>query len=292
MDSLIQINNQVQKLNLDIVESLYCGNSTVALSLHSKSIYYGIGQQYNQFLTDKNMTVSPISIRDFLMSRPWESSTRNLKLNALIKIITNQPVLRGDPIFISAIRDAIRRVVPRIKIDKAVRSGDYLEDFDIDDLISRCNDPRMSFIMEFLFVTGCRISEMINIRLGDINLNGTTANIKVVGKGNKQRIVFAKKVLIEEIKEVFNSRKYLFDNKRYSNYDRSNLWRYIKEIGIETGYEFIHPHIFRHSCAMKLKKEGQSPDFVQQYLGHDKVETTLEYYYHSKVDENVVRLFN
>lgn len=271
---------------------LYCGNTTMALSPHSKAIYNGIGNQYNQFLMEKNMTVSPISIREFLMSRPWEPSTRNLKLNALIKIIINQYSVRGNPVFAAAIRDAIRQTISRTKIDKAVRKGDYLEDSDIDDLISKCNDERISFIMEFLFITGCRVSEMIGIRLSDVQKNGVSASIKVVGKGNKQRVVFAKNVLIDEIKDVFKSNNYLFDNQRHNRYDRSNLWRYLKDIGIEAGYEFIHPHIFRHSCAMKLKKEGMSPDYVQQYLGHDKVETTLEYYYHSKVDDDIVNLFN
>lgn len=292
MNSLIQINNQIQKLDLDIVDVLYCGYSTVALSPHSKSIYYGIGQQFNNFLTEKNMKLSPIAIRDFLMSRPWEPSTRNLKLNALVKIISNQPSVRGNPVLISAIREEIKQNVSRTKIDKAVRKGDYLEDVDFDDLVSRCNDEKMSFVMEFLFVTGCRVSEMINIRLSDIELNQSAAHIWVVGKGNKQRCVFTTKILIAEIKDIFKSINYLFDNERHKPQDRSNLWRNMKNIGIECGYEFIHPHIFRHSCAMKLKKEGKSPDFVKEYLGHDKVETTLEYYYHSKVDDEVIKLFN
>jgi len=288
----IQINSQIQSLNLDVIEALYCGNSTVALSPHSKAIYYGIGKQFNNFLAEKNMSLSPIAIKQFLMSRPWEPSTRNLKLNALVKIIANQYSIRGNPVLIAAVREAIKQNVSRTKIDKAVRKGDYLEDKDFDDLVSKCQDEKLSFIMEFLFVTGCRVSEMINVRLSDVESNETAAHIWVIGKGNKQRCVFTTNILIDEIKKTFNSINYLFDNKKHKPLDRSNLWKDMKKIGLETGYEFIHPHIYRHSTAMKLKKEGKSPDYVKEYLGHDNVKTTLEYYYHSKVDDDVVNLFN
>ena len=73
--------------------------------------------------------------------------------------------------------------------------------------------------------------------------------------------------------------------------DRSNLWRDMKQAGIEAGFEFIHPHIFRHSCAMYLKAQGKTADYIQQYLGHEKVDTTIKYYFHHKVDRDVVELF-
>jgi len=289
----LQINNtEIQELNLDVVEALYCGNSTVALSPHSKVIYYGIGRQFNNFLAEKNINLSPIAIQQFLMSRPWEPSTRNLKLNALVKIIANQYSVRGNPVLVAAIREAIKQNVFRTKIDKAVRKGDYLTDKDFDDLVSKCQKEKTSFIMEFLFVTGCRISEMINIRLSDIKISrDRSAHIAIIGKGNKQRVVYTMKILIDEIKNVFNSQNYLFDNNKHKPLDRKNLWKDMKKVGIETGYEFIHPHIFRHSTAMKLKEEGMTPDYVKEYLGHNSVKTTLEYYYHSKVESNVVKLF-
>lgn len=291
MNSLTQINNQVQNLDLEIIEVLHCGDTNVALSPHSKAVYYGIGRQFNDYLVKKNMGLSPIAIKKFLESQPWQATTRNLKRNALMKIVINQPAVNGNPVLISAIKEAIRQEVPRVKIDESVRKGDYLTEDDLNDLISKVLDQRLAFIMEFLWMTGCRVSEMTGIRLGDINLQDGIANIRITGKGNKQRVVFIKEVIFKEVKNEFQSINYLFDNKVHKRMDRSNLWRDMKQAGIEAGFEFIHPHIFRHSTAMYLKAQGKTADYIQQYLGHKKLETTIDYYFHHKVDRDIVELF-
>lgn len=131
---------------------------------------------------------------------------------------------------------------------------------------------------------------MINIRRGDV-IEGNVCKINIIGKGSKQRIVFAEKRLINDIYRVFKGSVYLFESRSGRQLNRNNISNEIKRFANKIRLKNVHPHIFRHSCAMHLKRMGKTPDFIQKYLGHADVSTTLRFYFHHEPKADTVKLF-
>jgi len=284
MNSLTKNNNgSIKSLDLKVINNL-CIN----LSDNTRESYLITGNQFNAFLNKNKHSVNSDSINSFLNSCSWKPGTRNFKMQGLKKIIINQPSYAENFILISAINEMFKKEVKKAKLSKKITDKDYLTYQQIQDL-KKVSTKKLSLIIDFLFQTGCRISEMINCRIDEINTNGV-AIIKVLGKGNKQRIVYCELDLIEKIKNEFRGKYYLFETKSDKQYNRQNLLKELKRTGKKINIK-VNPHIFRHSCAMFLKAKGKDADYIQEYLGHADVSTTIKYYFHNRVNSDIVDLF-
>lgn len=140
-------------------------------------------------------------------------------------------------------------------------------------------------LLELLLATGARVSEIENIKLCDIDLNNK--EIKVLGKGNKERIVYinnhAKEALEEYIngaRNILNKSKcdYLFINHIGTKLTDRGIRDIINEIIKKSCLNLkISPHTFRHSFATMLLNEGCDLKSVQELLGHVNLSTTSIY---------------
>jgi len=283
-------NGDIQQLDLSVIDILHVKNSSSALAKLSKETYNSTGVQYNNYLEETNQSVNIDSIKNYLYSQTWQPSTYNLKINALKKLILNQQHFLGNPILSSAIQEAFKQNIKRVKINKSIMREDYCTEDEIKEIVSK-NDEWIGFIIEYLFKTGCRVSEMINTKLVNIKSYNDTTEINIVGKGNKQRTVYIDPILYFDIKNHFFPKVYLFETKKHTPYDRSNVWDYTLRAGIVCGI-YLNPHKLRHSCAMHLKHQNKDSKYIQQYLGHTDVATTIEHYFHDKVESNVTQLFS
>ncbi len=147
-------------------------------------------------------------------------------------------------------------------------------------------------IIELLYGSGLRVSELINIKISNINFKENY--IKVVGKGNKERLVPmsepSKKALDIWIKErsMMNIKPkqgdYLFLNRRGSAISRVMIFIIVKNIVEKAGIKKnISPHTFRHSFATHLLDGGANLISIQQLLGHSSI-TTTEIYTHISIN--------
>ena len=158
---------------------------------------------------------------------------------------------------------------------------DILIDFyDHDVFISSRNKT----IIDFMYSTGCRVSELINVEESDIDIE--EAFVRLEGKGSKQRIVpLGSKVLINlesylplRNKDRKSKNNKLFISKSYKNLDRTAVFRIIKSTGIKAGiHKELYPHILRHSAATHMLEGGCDLRTVQEFLGHSSVSTTQIY---------------
>ena len=158
--------------------------------------------------------------------------------------------------------------------------GILIDFYDHDLFISSRNKT----IIDFMYSTGCRVSELINVEESDIDIE--EAFVRLEGKGSKQRIVpLGSKVLINlknylplRSKDRKNKNNKLFISKSYKNLDRTAVFRIIKSTGVKAGIDKeLYPHILRHSAATHMLEGGCDLRTVQEFLGHSSVSTTQIY---------------
>ena len=141
-------------------------------------------------------------------------------------------------------------------------------------------------MLELLYATGLRVSELVNLRPPNIDL--AAGYVRTLGKGSKERIVPMGDPAMEAIKEYLSGGRrrlakatnpaYLFLNIRGSRLSRQGFWKIIKKYGVEAGIgKKITPHIMRHSFASHLLEAGADLRAVQVMLGHSDISTTQIY---------------
>ncbi len=146
-------------------------------------------------------------------------------------------------------------------------------------------------IIEFLFSTGCRVSEMVNINRNDIDLlNG---QVDVLGKGRKYRTVYLSsrcKISLEEylrerndtlealfISDYSGMKNEVFFKKDIHRISRGAVEIMLRNLGRRVGIENVHPHRFRRTAATLALKRGMPIEQVQKMLGHESINTTTIY---------------
>ncbi len=154
-------------------------------------------------------------------------------------------------------------------------------------------------ILELMYATGIRVSELINLTIEKLNLD--MSFITVIGKGSKERIIpfgdeanfWIKKYFEEGRGKILKGKKslFLFLNPSGSGLSRQGVWKMIKKYGRQLGIEDkIKPHILRHSFATHLIEKGASLRFVQVLLGHSQISTTEIYTFITK--ERMKKLYD
>lgn len=152
-------------------------------------------------------------------------------------------------------------------------------------------------MLELLYSSGLRVSELVAIKLGDINFEA--GFIRVIGKGSKERVVPVNSRAVEKIKRFINEERSGILKKRQSQYlfitrigkpmSRQRFWQTLKAIGRKAGIE-ISPHTIRHCFATHLLEGGADLRSVQKMLGHSDISTTQVY---TKVTtDRIKKVFN
>ena len=162
--------------------------------------------------------------------------------------------------------------------------------------LSKNEGHRNRAILETLYSCGMRVSELINLRFGDLYFD--EGFIRVIGKGNKERLVPVSPQVQKEI-ELYNNHirrhqeitkgheNIVFLNRRGSQLTRVMIFTIIKELAKSIGLKkTISPHTFRHSFATHLIEGGANLRAIQDMLGHESI-TTTEIYTH--LDQRFLR---
>jgi len=164
-----------------------------------------------------------------------------------------------------------------IKTKKKVK--DIFSDVDIEMIKKSCKNNRDKAIVMFLLSTGCRVSEAMELNRSNVDLS--SLECKVIGKGNKERIVYLDEVAAMFLRNYLNERKdeneALFLNKFHKRMGTNGVRKIMTEIEKTSHVENIHPHKFRRTLATNLIKHGMPIEKVATILGHDKIDTTMEY---------------
>lgn len=139
-------------------------------------------------------------------------------------------------------------------------------------------------ILECLYATGVRVSEVVGLKINDVNLENSF--IRCIGKGDKERIVPIGRQAIAACREYLKKVRakaaaktdHFFIGSRRQGLTRQFVWQMIKKYARQTGIQKpIRPHTFRHSFATHLLERGADLRIVQELLGHADISTTQIY---------------
>ena len=260
------------------------------LSENTISAYKNDLKQYFSFLKKINKTIHNVSSED-ITEFLWQLKQQNLKSNSIYrksscvtqfhKFLISENITTNNPVE-GMMRPKLQRKLPMV-----------LTVEEVDKLLSfkpkKFNDIRNKAMIEVLYATGLRVSELVNLTFDQLDLKNRF--IRVIGKGGKERIVLLNKKSVDALKEWIKLRDKKFAGKISAEYDkfvflsklgkpisRIDFWEqlknYVRSVGIQKN---VSPHTLRHSFATHMLKYGADLRVVQELLGHSDISTTQIY---------------
>ena len=242
---------------------------------------------YLDFFKEKNIKVKDIKnsdIKDYLaFIKKGETSDRTLAHNVSVirtfyKFLLTLKVIERNPtefLELPKLRKKLPTVLSKEEVEK-------LLDIDLTD----CYSYRNKAMLELLYSTGLRVSELVNLELNNIDLENCT--LKTIGKGNKERIIPISDYALYYIEKYINEYRgsmlkkgvnnYVFINNHGNVMTRQGFFKIIKKLANEKGIKTpISPHTLRHSFATHLLDYGADLRSIQEMLGHSNLSTTQIY---------------
>lgn len=176
-----------------------------------------------------------------------------------------------------------------LKLDKK-NARQALSVEELERLRDACKGYREKALVEFLVSTGCRLSEVAQLNVADLDFNNRS--VTVTGKGNKERPVYfsirARLMLQEYIKERKGGEGLFVSSKTpYLPLKPRAIQRIIHGLSVRAGLDArVHPHLLRHTFATHALNSGMDVTAIQQLLGHENISTTQIY---AAMNEDVIR---
>lgn len=166
-----------------------------------------------------------------------------------------------------------------IKSEKKIKKP--FSDEELERLRRVCTQERDIALIEFLYSTGVRASELVSLNRNDIDFTGKT--VVVFGKGSKEREVYLTATAALHLKDYLNNRGddnealFVCTRKPNKRLTVSGLERIVKKLGETAGVDHCHPHRFRRTMATNVLRKGAPLEEVKELLGHTKLDTTMIY---------------
>jgi len=245
-------------------------------------------KEYGKFLNLKKLNYLKItsdnanSYKAHLISSNYENKTSSLHLSAVrsfYNYLIEINVLRNN-VFANIRNPKVEKKLPNFlnksETDKILNNVNWKDDLDV----------RNNLIIEFLYATGLRVSELCNIKLNDLNISNKS--IKVLGKGSKERIVFYKACNEYLLDSYINKNRlnilnginseYLFTSKSGKVLTTRTVEEIVKKYSIKNNIKSkVTPHTLRHTYATDLLNNNADITSVGELLGHESLSTTQIY---------------
>jgi site-specific recombinase XerD len=174
--------------------------------------------------------------------------------------------------------------ITKIKIQK--KQVEPFTESELEKMFSACNNTRDRALLEFLYSTGCRVSECSAVDISDIDFKNKTVLIRK-GKGNKQRISYISDkcmIWLEKYLDERNSNDIALWTGKKGRLSKAGIECIVRKVGERAGIH-AHPHKFRHTLATNMVKRNAPVQIVQKVLGHENLNTSMIYI---TVDDNDV----
>lgn len=253
-------------------------------SPHTVKAYRQDIQQFQDYFRENKLMVDKHSVREFISSiflRSKNRATVQRKIYALKSFYAfrmAQGTIDKNPFDVISTPKTDKKL-PEILTEKEMTV--FLDGLPEDTFIHLRNKA----VFEFLYATGLRISELVNLKKEDVNFR--EGMLRVLGKGKKERIVpFHRRAVetltryLDEAQKKFKKPSdYIFLNARGNKITERAIEQILPVVYAEvTGiHRRVYPHLFRHSFATHLLQRGANLRIIQELLGHSDLATTEKY---------------
>lgn len=239
---------------------------------------------YTEYLESNGLNVGIDSLKSwalYLRSSGKSASTINRRISAIKSRLRLLFQESGEQAFNVLDQFTIERdlnAVKRMKINtRAVDPSKVLSKDEVKTLINE-SSQRIGLMIEFFYLTGCRISEVLGVMKSDIQRTRNYVIVRIVGKGSKERHVRIPINLFNRIQSTFNGKVFLFETLQHERYDITYVERVVRENGWKYLGRRVTPHFFRHSFATHKIEETGKVKAVSRYLGHASTTVTQDMY--------------
>lgn len=267
-------------------------SSEKRFSEHTITSYSTDLNQFSIFISEKYQISNEFSEISFQIIRSWIAS---LLEKGVTPRSVNRKISTLKTYFKFLIREKVISESPMLKIvapKSKKRLPIFIEENQIENLLNEVEfdesftGERDKLIIEFFYVTGIRLSELINIKICDINFSNSL--IKVLGKRNKERLIPLSKNIVNEL-QIFvkkhNLNNYLFTNLAGSKLYAKLVYRIVKKyIGKISSVNKKSPHILRHTFATHMLNNGADINAIKELLGHANLSAT-QIYTHNTIEK-------
>lgn len=245
--------------------------------------------QLAEFLAERGIT-SPMDIDeqciiaflDRLRSHGYEAASVARKISAVrcfVRFLCAEKEIDRNPLSTLESAGLNRRLPKSLEVDEVSR---LLNAPDVSDDLGL----RDKAMLETLYATGLRVSELVNLRIEDVKI--AAGFVRCVGKGNKERVIPLGEIAASYIRAYLERvrgrlagsmrSEYLFLTKQGKPMTRVMFWKIIRKYATQAGITSeVTPHVLRHSFATHLLERGADLRSVQEMLGHASIATTQIY---------------
>lgn len=260
-------------------------------SKHTIDAYHQDLSQFQEFLTDHDLDFAIVTTKNVRMwlvnlSEHFAATTINRKLSSIkayYNFLQKKGLVKSNPV----------KSIPSQK--KPSRTPHFVEEKELNTLISNLPTPdsyvsaRDFLIIELLYATGMRRSELINLK--DQDIDEMSNSVKVFGKGKKERLIPINKLVLFKIKSYIQFRNNEFEQKEFetlivnnkgSKMSPKSVYNIVQKIlAMCWSTEKKSPHILRHSFATHLLNKGADLNAIKELLGHSSLAATQVYTHNS-----------
>ncbi len=265
------------KIDEEILEYLNYITFERRLTKNTQKSYEEDLKLYKDFLGKRGITsvgkVRKEDISDYLiyLNKNEYTITSAARKLTTIKNFHNYLFQRGmipHDVSLTIDRPKTKKALPKVM---SVEEVDRLLDIE-------CKTPfdyRNKAMLELLYGTGLRISELLSLKLSDVDLENCV--IRCIGKGNKERIVPIGEYVLTYLNKYLRS-EFLFLNSRGGSLSRFSFFKILKRLLREKNINVdVSPHTLRHSFATHMLEYGADLRTIQELLGHSDISTTKIY---------------
>ncbi|MBZ9635604.1 site-specific tyrosine recombinase/integron integrase [Clostridium sp. FP1] len=267
---LVTSNDTEEKLQIYLMVKKLDGLSIKTLKGYNREIL-----KFANTLIKPLATITTIDLRVYLAQRcnklmPSSTNTQINILKSFFGWLHQEEYIPKNPMLI----------IHETKVPGRLREALTLDEVEI--LRQKCKNLREKTILEFAYSTGCRLSEIVDVNIKDLNFHDKT--LKVIGKGDKERVVCFNTKSKYLLKEYISSRNdstpalFVANKGTHARLGGRSIENEVKKIAVRANLgKSIYPHLLRHSIATHLLSGGMLLHNVQKLLGHSDPKTTQIY---------------
>ncbi|MHB9303561.1 site-specific tyrosine recombinase/integron integrase [Fusobacterium polymorphum] len=262
-------NDKLEKLFIDAKRLEGCSNKTI--------LYYisTIEMMLNKI--NKNIIeIETEDLRTYLSDYQMNNNSSKVTIDNIRRILSSFFSWLEDENYI--IKSPVRRI-KKVKAPSIIKETYTDEELEI--MRDNVGTVRDLALIDVLASTGMRVGELVKLNIEDVNF--TERECIVLGKGNKERVVYFDARTKIHLKNYLDNRK---DNNKalfislkapYGRLSIGGVELRLRKIGKQLGIKKVHPHKFRRTLATIAIDKGMPIEQVQKLLGHEKIDTTLQY---------------